>query len=146
MRKFSSGFTIIEVLVALAIFAIVMGISTPLFTQFLQRQRLMTESNRLAALIEQTRLNSQSVSGGEAHGLKFSPQYVEVLPENRRTAFRYGVFVETSAPLEIFFQKLSGELEEGSAPQVILLRNSAFQRQFTILPSGILEVGEVTRR
>lgn len=55
MNKFKSGFTLVEMMVTVAVLAIIIGIATPSFVEMMRQNTLRSQANELLALMHYAR-------------------------------------------------------------------------------------------
>lgn len=68
--RYRRGFTVLELVVAVAILAVIAGLAVTAYTRLIERQRLSTATRRVAGVLRQ--LRSLAVSGGRHPSLGMS--------------------------------------------------------------------------
>lgn len=67
------GFTLLEVLILIAVFGVLAAIATPFGAELLDRHRLSAASRELYAILQEARLNAMTKPPGDlGHGIRFS--------------------------------------------------------------------------
>ena len=116
-RKTAKGFTLIEILLVVALFAAIAGFSFPIYQSFQAKNNLDIAANTVAQSLRRAQLLSQSMEGDSVWGLKIQNGSVVVFKgttyATRDTA--YDEFFEVPSTInptginEITFSKLNGE-------------------------------------
>ncbi len=113
-KNFQKGFTLIEILIAVALFAIVGRIVWASFNSLNNRQVLDSEVFFIKSVIQKVRLESLDSKGGIAHGIIFGSSTLTVVDQGATTTRVYmytnGVQLSTSTigTSTIVFSKVSG--------------------------------------
>ncbi|MEN9920787.1 MAG: hypothetical protein RL538_680 [Candidatus Parcubacteria bacterium] len=96
MKAFRTGFTIVELLVSMAVIVIITGISVAGFQNYARYQRYDQEVATLRATIADAKVSARVSEGGVSHGVKFlsdrivvfeGATYSAVDPTNEETVF-----------------------------------------------------------
>lgn len=78
MTKKLHGFTLVEILVVLAIFAVLAGITIAGFQNYARYQNFDQEVVAVQATIADTKVQARSSENGEAHGVKVASNSITV--------------------------------------------------------------------
>jgi type IV pilus assembly protein PilE len=121
LRKTSSGFTIIELMIAVAILAIVMGIAIPSYTQYViesGRADAKSELFRVAQVLERcyTRYYSYDPGGSEAPD-ECDSNYDEASPEGK---YQITVSAMTATTFELTATPLEGQAKDSECKSFTL--------------------------
>jgi len=76
------GFSIIELLVVISIFALIVGFAVVGFQNYARYQEFEYSATETAALIEQARVDSRSAIGNVSHGVFIQPSSITVFAGN----------------------------------------------------------------
>lgn len=150
----NKGFTFIEVMVTLALVAIVAGLILASFSGLNNRQTLDTEVNNIKLIIQKTRLESLNSKNGSTHRIIFDSNGVTTAETGTTTTKAYpfssSVVMQTNGLKEVIggaatstvaFAKLSGSPNATGTITYILNINSTniFTRTITINALGKVE-------
>ena len=112
MKK--KGFTLLEIVIVVALFAIVSKIVFSSFGALNDRQSLESDMSLIKSSIHQSRLESLNSKTGLAHGVQFSSTSITIVDQGRSTVriipFASGVKLATStfSTSTVIFSKVTG--------------------------------------
>jgi len=117
----NNGFTLIETLLVIAILAVIGSVTPVLSMDQVKSDSFVDEVDKVANLLQKTRLMAQNNIEQSKHGLIINPNmsstytifkgnsYADsVKPENIDTEIDYPTLLDPSSPKEIVFEQLSG--------------------------------------
>ena len=146
------GITLVELLVSIAILALVMSVSVSAFGRFTGERTLGTESSRVSALLGEARSRALSSIGGSQYGVQFDSDravlfegttYDDDAEDNKEVLFNARVTI-SDISLEgggddVVFERISGRTSQyGSI--TLVLSGSAGTADITIEESGVAYV------
>jgi prepilin-type N-terminal cleavage/methylation domain-containing protein len=113
------GFTIIELLVSLALITVVVGLSVTGFQSFARYQQYDQETALLYTVLADTKADARVSEGGESHGVKFFSDHIVVFsgtpysgvdPDNETITFNNITLTHalTGGANEVIFSTLTG--------------------------------------
>ena len=121
-EKLTPGFTLMEVLIVLAMLAIIASATLFFSISFFQREILDSERSQLVVILQTARAQSMQNIAGVKHGVAINPnnasQYVVFAgdsyaqaDESELVAINHSPNIKfsTSTPIEIVFEQLSGQ-------------------------------------
>lgn len=144
------GFTMIELLVATVILAVVSTVSFISVTGFLEKRQLLSATEEITSLLEHTRQLSQTADDNTEHGVRFSPprQYSQVSLEassgnypTRRsfmTPSQVKITLAGGLANPLVFSKREA-LPNITGVSSLSLETKKFKTTITIDPQGIIE-------
>lgn len=113
------GFTLIEILITIAIVSILTAITVNYFNDLRQDKALLGVSETISAYLEETKTNSQAGLNGEKHGIKFATSTYTIFegssydvddPNNKELTIDSDFEIETNlTDNEIIFSRINGE-------------------------------------
>lgn len=151
--KFLKGFSFVEVLIAIAVIAVVLTMATQTFKNFSGEKSLNAETDKIASVINEARSSTSSSKDFSEHGVHF---------EQSKTVFFNGSVYnpsdsnnkeyKISGPVEIydillngggqnlFFKKLTGETDKYGTVSLRLINNPSKTKTIKISNSGVVNV------
>jgi len=135
-----AGFTLIEILVVMAVFAVAISLSTPSLIGTKAKAELTTDTDVLSSSLEYARQQSIGARGGYAYQVHLDPaaKNYTILPDNKTYSLKPGVTMqEPSVPVTITFNKLTGIPDN---PLLIKLSSRGFYSLITINTGGTISV------
>ena len=136
----SSGFTLMELVIVLALFSLAIFMTTPYLYGTLEKRRLVSERDKVVFALKQAQQKSRVAQSGESYGISFvESDFYTSLPEGRMTSYKHGVIVDSSADL-VFFRKLTGHLDltPDGDELTLTLNSSRFSTTIHINSYGVL--------
>lgn len=146
----TEGFTLIEVLVSIAILGIITAIGVSSFINFNKREALEVESGKLIALISQARTETLSAKDGSAYGVHFETGKVVLFKGTVYSAgaatnrvqtlndeVKISAITLTSGAVDVLFKKLSGATLQTGTVTLASIRDTSDTRVITITGTGV---------
>lgn len=138
------GFSLVELMLAIAIVAIISAASIPFSTSFLSRTNLKNKTNELVSLLNVARINSMSGKAGSAWGV-YSDGSTLVLFAGDTYATRDSAYdVDFDVPgsvvistFEILFERNTGDT---GLPSVISLNDDTVSVSVSVNELGVANV------
>jgi len=146
------GLTLLEVLLVAAIIGLLAAVILSQASVARQRAILNLESERLLALINQTRGETLQSAGGRQYGLQFNETEIKIFagvgyqPDQVTAAYTLDPQVRLSAinlshgATEVVFARLTGVPSATGTVTVSLATDAAQKRLVIIEPSGIIRI------
>ena len=152
--KRSQGFTALEILIVIAILAILLATILPSFTNFRRSSLLNTDTMNLVTLINRARLLSVSSKDDEQYGIHLESSkavlfkgdtYSASEPTNETHVFSTGLTLSSIAisggGSEILFEKVTEATTNGkNATTTLLATGTTSSTTVLILPTGIATI------
>jgi len=118
----ANGFTIIEILVALALLAAIFGLGFPVTWSFYGTYQFDSESKILVSALEQSRNAAMINRNQSAHGVFFNDDQIVVFQGSSYASrnasldkiFPRNTLISISGPSEIVFSALSGQVSSST--------------------------------
>lgn len=140
-----NGFTLIEVLLSVAILTILTGLSLPVYESFMRRNDLDITAQQLAASLRRAQTYARSVNHDTVWSVRVQPTVVTLFQgtdyASRNTAydesFSVPSTVTTSGLSEIQFAKLSAA--PNTSGTITLTSNANATRTITVNAKGMVE-------
>ncbi len=151
--KFSKGFSLIEILTAIAVIAIILAIATQTFKNFNQEKALDAETNKIVSVINGARSNTSSSKDFTEHGVHFEQSKIVFFngsvyngsdPNNKEYKILglveiYDISLNGGGQ-DLFFKKLTGETDKYGTISLRLINNQARTRNIKISQSGVMNI------
>ena len=144
------GFTLMEILITLAIIAIISTISVETYYNLREKQAILKDSDSIVSIIEKTRNMSLNRKNDSAYGVSFASSTVTIFSGISRASgndiskynlepniVKISKISLSSNATEIGFAKTSGM---PNATGTVTLSTSAYTKTVTISGTGIIEV------
>jgi prepilin-type N-terminal cleavage/methylation domain-containing protein len=149
MAKHAHGFTLIELIVSMAVLAVIVGFIVVAFQNYANYQRFNTASSLLKTTLLNTRADARNSVSGQPHGIKISNNSITTFvgntynatnPNNQVISFNEVTFTPdlSAGTDEIIFAQLSGL---PSATGTITIAGSVYAASSTatITASGVIQ-------
>lgn len=150
----SRGFTALEILIVIAILAILLATILPSFTNFRRSSLLNTDTMNLVTLINRARLLSVSSKDDERYGIHLESGkavlfkgdiYSASEPTNETHVFGTGLTLSSIAisggGSEVLFEKVTGATTNGkNATTTLLVTGTTSSTTVLIFPTGIATI------
>jgi prepilin-type N-terminal cleavage/methylation domain-containing protein len=115
---FKNGFTLVELLIVIALVVLIMALAVPFGVEFLQEQRIEEETATLANNLKAAQTRAMAGKNDSAWGIKFfEDQYVLFAGESYETrlsqydeAFQLSSGTNITGAEEIIFEEFTGRL------------------------------------
>lgn len=144
------GFTLIEVLIALAIVAVIAAVGVTSLSNFNAQEALSVETVKVISLLSKARSQTLSAKGGNAYGVHFEERkavlfkgavYSASDPNNQTQVLHTEVKISALSLLgggsEVVFKKLTGGTAQSGTVTLSLARNPSVTKLITIAGTGI---------
>ena len=110
------GFTLIEIIITLAMIAFLVGLSVPFTMDFYRQYRLDGEQTILVSILRSARARSLTSQGGASHGIHVASSQFTLFEGSSYAArnealdeiFDRSSAVSISAPAELVFSRITG--------------------------------------
>lgn len=146
------GFTALELIIVIAILAILLATILPSFTNFRRNSMLNTDTMNLVTLINRARLLSVSSKDDEQYGIHLESSkavlfkgatYSASEPTNETHIFSTGLALSSIAinggGSEVLFEKVTGATTQ-NATTTLLVTGTTSSTTVLILPTGIATI------
>ncbi len=159
-RQEQRGFTLIEVLVVVAIASILVSMAVPSFNTAIQNSRMKSESNGLLGAIAYTRTEAirrgNNVHFSRRNGTNWNGGFVAWIDTNNNNTWNTGEEIRLWEPLHSsmslssgngrtqFIFKASGMVDNDDELTLCDNRSGESGRELTLLISGLASLSEVT--
>jgi len=151
---FHRGFTALEILIVIAILAILLATILPSFTNFRRSSLLNTDTMNLVTIINRARLLSVSSKDDERYGIHLESgkvvlfkgdTYSEGEPTNETHLFStdltLSIIAISGGGSEILFEKVTGATTDGkNATTTLLVTGTTSSTTVLIYPTGIATI------
>lgn len=149
---FIMGFTIIEILVSIAIIVLLLSVTFESFMSFKKNRIVAGSAERIAVLLSEARSSTLSSKGGSQYGVHFSSNsatlyqdsYSSTNPENKIVGIDSPGQIEAITLLgggeNVLFNKLTGETSQYGTVTISSTEDQADVRVITISQSGLIEM------
>lgn len=110
-KRSATGFSLVELLIAIAIFVMLGALSVQSFANFSRSKGLATSASVLASALRDARSRTLASVGGSQYGVKVDTDrftlfkgatFSSSTPENQTTMLLGGVMASTSMPIVVF--------------------------------------------
>ena len=146
----SRGFTLIEMLLGIAILALISGIAVTSFSNYRQKEAVDKGANQIASLFEKARYQTLSARAGSVYGVQMATTTAILFQDTysagatTNTKFTIDPSVEisysfTGGTNEIKFNKFTAETTATGTITVFLKADSTNKRIITIYSTGVIE-------
>ena len=149
--KYNKGFSFIEILVVIAVLAIIVLIVAAGLSSFYKSQTLNSAVNQVISLINQARSKTLSSEDASQYGLHFETSriilfkggsFIEFSPDNKEFVLPasveiYDLFLNGGGS-DLVFQRLTGQTDEDGTISLRLKAGASKTKIITIEPSGII--------
>lgn len=151
-RNSLTGFTVLEIVIAVAVVAIVASIVIGQAATFRRQAALSTESERLITLLAKARTDTLASLNSLNYGVYFAPNTVTIFSGESYVAGAEGnevidldpsveiIAVDLSGS-QVVFERLTGASNAGTVT-LALANDSTQTREIIIAPSGISSLGQ----
>jgi len=145
MRNFGRGFTLIEIVLVIAVVTVLAGIAAPIYQSFQVKDSLAVATNILAQNLRRAQVLSQASDGDTTWGVKIQSGSITLFKGATyagRDAGLDEVFtIETSVsqasgPDEIIFAKFTGDPQ--TAGNIVLTTNTNETKTITLNQKGAI--------
>lgn len=150
--KASSGFTALELLIVIAIMAILLAVIVPSFLNFRRSSLLNTETQQLVTMINRARLLSVSSKNDDRFGIHLEAgkvvlfqgaTYATSSPTNEVHAFDPALTLSSVAinggGSELLFEKVTGATSQ-NATTTLLVTGTTASTTVLVLPTGVVTI------
>lgn len=151
--KFLKGFSFIEVLVAVAVIAIILTMATQTLKNFNNEKSLDAETNKIISIINEARSNTSSSKNFIEHGIHFEQSKITFFkgtaynssdPNNKEYKISgpveiYNISLNGGSQ-DLFFKKLTGETDKYGTIGLRLINNLLKIKTIKISQSGVVNV------
>lgn len=149
LRMRGRGFTVIEMLVALLLVAVIAGAGVVSLSNFNKTQALLLERSKLVSLLAKARSLSLAAKDGVRHSVHFEERkavlfsgdlYSASDPRNEAEALHSEVrisAVSLGGGSEVVFEKLTGSPRSSGTVTLSLVSNASSTATITIAPTGV---------
>lgn len=147
------GFTLMEIVVVVAISTLLLGISLSAFTGVVNRQTIEKDTENVYAMLQKARNLAIDGVDGSQYGVRFASTTITLFkgtgysatnPTNQVTSLGAKTEVSwinlTSGTSTIYFSKINGKPSATGTIEIILKSNSTIKEVITIHGSGLSEV------
>ena len=144
------GFTLLEVLLALSIAAVIAVISFSSLFRFNAAEALNVETERTLSLLSQARTLTLAAKDGKSFGVHFEERKAVLFSgasydpndasneiQSINSEVRISAFALTGGGGEALFKKLSGATDQSGTVTLALVRDPSKTRVITIAPTGL---------
>ncbi len=151
-NKLLRGFTALEVMIVIAILAILLATILPSFMNFRRSSLLNTDTMNLVTLINRARLLSVSSKDDDRYGIHLESSkavlfrgdtYSDSEPTNETHTFSTGLTLSSIAinggGAEVLFKKITGATTQ-NATTTLLVTGTTSSTTVLILPTGIATI------
>lgn len=148
----NKGFTLIEVLIVVAIAVILFSVAVTPFFGLNSRQALLKESSNVVAILEHSRSMTLSSKGGEPHGVHLESDRVVlftgdayVLDDPDNISIRLNSLVSisnvslTGGATDVVFELQTGETNVSGSVTLSLVASSTQAKTININSTGIID-------
>ena len=152
-RNFTTGFSVIEVLVVVAIISIVAAISYTTFIQAKSSQSLEKDASRVVAAFDRARSLTLSSSQDRQYGVHIESDRVTIFPGSTYSTNDPDNQTEILGPLtsitqyslsgggsEVIFDRLTGKTSKPGTITVSLNQDTSRFYTITVLGTGLVEI------
>lgn len=136
MKAFRTGFTIVELLVSMAVIVIITGLSVTGFQNYAHYQRYDQEIATLRATIADVKVSSRVSEGGVPHGVKFLSDRIVVF-----TGTAYSAADPVNEEIVFSTITLTSTLSGGGSEVVFETRTGLPSVSGTVTATGIYHSG-----
>lgn len=147
------GFTLIEILVVVAILGILLTIATPAFSKFRQRSILNVETEEIISIVNQARIFTMSSRGDKQYGVHFDADKVVLFEGGTYTvgasSNKQHIFspVVTLSPIvisgggfNIVFERLTGATTQNGTTTLFVVGDTQASSTIVVSPSGLVGI------
>ena len=149
-RNSHAGFTLLEILLALGVVAIITAISTAALSNFNKSKALGIKAEKVLSLIVRARSLTLAAKDGLSYGVHFEERkavlfsganYSANVPTNQiqllNDEVKISAIALTGGGAEGFFKKLSGATDQNGTITLALARDASKTKIITIVGTGI---------
>ncbi|MDO8579243.1 MAG: hypothetical protein Q7R72_00015 [bacterium] len=145
---FSSAFTVVEILIVLAITTIIATISITSFVSFSRREALDADTTAIAAGLRDARAETLASVGGLQYGVAVAPDkftlFQGIVYDSMATTnktFNFSSYVRASSSIStVVFQKLTGNSNASGTIDVYLISDPTVKRTVGIGGTGLVNI------
>jgi prepilin-type N-terminal cleavage/methylation domain-containing protein len=144
----NKGFTFIEVIISVAIMALLVGLSMAAFSSFAKREALGAAAGAAAAMLRDARAQTIASVGGMQYGVRVEPDrfilfqgstYASTSPTNR--PFYFSARVKASSTAQSFvFERVTGDASSSGMIQVYLASEPSVKKSVVVQGTGLVSV------
>lgn len=142
------GFTVVELLVVVVLVGFLFTISSPFLFGALEKQRLLSETEKILSLITTAQADSKAAENAVEHGLEFDGDQLKTIPAQKVIKLDHSVFIlQTNSP-QIVFEKLTGlpRLSTGAKQLELTIASGQFKTTITVNQNGLIEETPIEKR
>lgn len=150
MPKFTTGFTLIEIIISIVVLALVVGGVVFSFSSYAARKELQSANARAAALIAEARSKTLAGEGNSAWGVHFeetkavlfkAPTYNPSASENKTEAMPNRVYISSVnfQNSQIIFARLTGAASSAGSVIFSIRGNSSPSKTISVNALGTIE-------
>lgn len=153
MRTYLKGFLLIEIIIVIAIIAIIVSISLPSLNAFRNRQALVNTTEDIVSLLNTARIQTLSSLNGNFYGVHFTSTTATLFSggtydsgdiTNKVINFDSFVILPAAnislngAGVDVNFNRLTGDTSQYGTITLQLTSDSATQKVITVNKTGVI--------
>ncbi len=152
-RNFKNGFTLLEILISLALIVMLAGLVFYSISGFRNKESLDTESRQISSILEEARSLTTSGQGGNAYGVRlladqvirfvgtsFASGTASNVTYNLNSAVRINNISLQGGGSDVVFDKLKGTTGNYGTMILSLVSTTSVKKTITVNPTGIMDV------
>ncbi len=145
--RFITGFTFIEVLVTVAIVAVLTTVSVVSFSTYLRRENLLANRSALLSGLREARSRTLASIGGSQYGVKIDADRFTVFPGSTFSSstadasymFSQGVKITTTIPV-VVFTRVTGNASASGTIEMFLTNDPETKKLVYVQNTGLINI------
>lgn len=128
--------------------AVLFGVGTPYLFGTLEKQRLLSEQQKVVSVLKDEQSQARSAQNASAHGIEVYPTYLLTLPEGKKLPFRHSITVLSTTQSRVMFDVLTGAVLFIAPDEQIMLelQTGRFKAVIKLNQNGVIESLPIERR
>lgn len=148
--KLVRGFTLMEMLIAIGIVLLILGLSFFSLKDYIKRERINNEVRVLVSFLQEARSKTLSAKDSSQYGVRTETNQIILFkgsaysagdPNNSVHDMDSSVYLSIGGGLDTVFKRITGEVVGLTEPRYIIIytTDASLERTIVIHPSGLIE-------